>query len=128
MNSQGLFEHAPHQQEYQPGSTIFAEGTDGQAMYVILDGEVDLRVGGELMETAGPGDIIGEMALIDANPRSATATARSRCLLAAVDQARFLYLVQETPYFALHVMRLLAHRLRRMNREWSTLHHVAPPR
>jgi CRP-like cAMP-binding protein len=87
-------------------------------MYVVLDGEVELRVQGEVLEVAGPGDIVGEMALIDAKPRSATVRAISDCRLAPVDERRFLFMVHETPFFALHVMRVLADRLHRMNAEW----------
>jgi CRP/FNR family transcriptional regulator, cyclic AMP receptor protein len=71
-----------------------------------------------VLDVAGPGDIVGEMALIDAKSRSATAQAKSDCRLAPVDERRFLFLVHEHPLFALHVMRVLADRLRRMNAQW----------
>ena len=58
---------------------------------------------------------MGEMALIDHGPRSATVTASTDCTLAEIDEKRFLFLVQQTPMFALSVMRLLSQRLRRMN-------------
>jgi CRP-like cAMP-binding protein len=84
-------------------------------MYVILEGEVELRIGGRVVETLGPGEPFGEMALIDHAPRIATATAKSDCRLVAVPEKRFLFLVQQTPYFALHVMRVMAERLRKMD-------------
>src|SRR5262245_39242634 len=118
MDLRSLFAQCDNAQEFQANSTIFAEGAAGGVMYVVLDGEVELRVRGEVLEVAGPGDIIGEMALIDAKPRSATARAMSDCRLAPVDERRFLYMVHETPLFALHVMRVLADRLRRMNAQW----------
>ena len=61
----------------------------------------------------GPGDLLGEMALIDSKPRSASALTRSTCRIAPVGEERFLQMVQETPHFSLHVMRILADRLRR---------------
>jgi CRP-like cAMP-binding protein len=82
-------------------------------MYVVLDGDVEVRIRHELIEVLGPGEILGEMALIDTKARSATAVARSKCRLALVDEHSFLFLVEETPFFALHVMRVLVHRLRR---------------
>jgi len=85
----------------------------------VLDGEVEVRVGRAVVEVAGPGDIVGEMALIDAQTRSATTVAKSDCRLALVNEQRFLYMVQETPFFVLHVMRVLADRLRRMDAEWK---------
>jgi CRP/FNR family cyclic AMP-dependent transcriptional regulator len=113
MNLRGLFADTKHVQEFQAGSTICAEGTPGHVMYVVLDGEVEAWVGSTLVEVIEPGDIVGEMALIDAQTRSATIVAKSDCRLALVDEQRFLFMVQETPFFALHVMRILAERLRR---------------
>ena len=118
MDLRSLFARSDNVQEFQANSTIFAEGTPGDVMYVVLDGKVELRVRDEVLEVAGPGDIVGEMALIDVKPRSATARAISDCHLAPVDELRFLYLVHDTPLFALHVMRVLADRLRRMNAQW----------
>jgi CRP/FNR family transcriptional regulator, cyclic AMP receptor protein len=122
MDLRGLFADSDNVQAFQATTTIFAEGAPGDVMYVVLEGEVELRVRSDVLEVAGPGAIIGEMALIDAKPRSATAQAKSDCRLAPVDERRFLFLVHEHPLFALHVMRVLTDRLRRMDAEWR------PPR
>ena len=61
-------------------------------------------------------DIFGEMALIDSEPRSATALAVTDVELVAVSEKQFLFLVSQTPYFALKVMRTLAQRLRKSNK------------
>jgi CRP-like cAMP-binding protein len=53
------------------------------------------------------------MSLIDDSPRSADAVAKTACVLAPVDERRFLFLVHETPMFALHVMSVMAERLRK---------------
>ncbi|HEU5100134.1 MAG TPA: Crp/Fnr family transcriptional regulator [Roseiflexaceae bacterium] len=68
---------------------------------------------------AGPGGIVGEMALIDDRPRSATAVAATDCRLVPIDERRFTFLVQQTPMFALAVMRVMAERLRRRLGEGS---------
>src|SRR6185436_3983658 len=102
MNLRSIFEHTDHVQEFPAGATIFVEGAPGDVMYVILDGEVEVRVRNDLLEVLGPGEIVGEMALIDASPRRASIVARSACRLAPVDERRFLYMVPETPFFALH--------------------------
>jgi CRP-like cAMP-binding protein len=115
MDLRGLFKTSEKIQEFQTGTTIFSEGSSGDLMYVVLDGEVEVRVGSELIDVIRSGDIVEEMALIDSQSRSATAVARSDCRLAPVDEKRFLFMVHETPFFALHVMRVLAGRLRRMN-------------
>jgi CRP/FNR family cyclic AMP-dependent transcriptional regulator len=115
MNLRTLFENSRHIQELPAGSTLFAEGDPGDMVYVILDGEVEVLIRNERIDLLGPGEIFGEMALIDAKTRSATAIAKTACRLATIDEQRFLYMVQETPYFALHVMRILVQRLRRMD-------------
>jgi CRP-like cAMP-binding protein len=84
-------------------------------MYLIRTGEVVIERGGKVIETLGPGGIFGEMALIDGSPRSATARVTTDCVVAPINEKTFLFLVHETPFFAIAVMRTLAERLRRMN-------------
>jgi CRP/FNR family cyclic AMP-dependent transcriptional regulator len=98
---------------YQAGNAIFQEGEPGDAMYAVVEGEVEIRKRGRLLETVPEGAVFGEMALIDRSARSADAIARTDCSLAVVTQRRFTYLVQETPFFAVDIMRVLAERLRR---------------
>jgi CRP/FNR family cyclic AMP-dependent transcriptional regulator len=128
MNLHSLFANTKNMQEFQAGATIFAEGTPGDVMYVVLEGEVEVRVGSAVVAVVGPGEIVGEMALIDAHARSATTVARSACRLALVNEQRFLYMVQETPFFALHVMRVLADRLRRREAVWHATNGREPTR
>jgi CRP-like cAMP-binding protein len=120
MDLRNLFKSSDNALEFQAGATIFAEGYAADVMYVVLEGEVEVRVGNKLVEAVGPGDIIGEMALIDMKPRSATAVTKTQCRVAPVDEKRFQFMVQQTPYFSLHVMRVMADRLRRMNANLST--------
>ena len=84
-------------------------------MYVVRDGSVTLSIGDQVVETVGPGGLFGEMAVIDREPRSATAIAESDVTLVSIDKRRFWFLVQETPYFAEIVMRVMAQRLRRQS-------------
>jgi CRP/FNR family cyclic AMP-dependent transcriptional regulator len=100
---------------FAKGETVFAVGDKGDAMYVVRTGEVTIERGGQVMETLGPGGIFGEMALIDGSPRSATARAKTDCVVAPINEKSFLFLVHETPFFAIAVMRTLAQRLRHMN-------------
>ena len=97
------------------GETLFREGDTGEVMIAIADGTIELRRGGTVLETIGPGGIIGEMALIDSLPRSATAIAATDARVVRVDKDHFTYLVQEHPTFALQVMAIMAERLRRAN-------------
>jgi CRP/FNR family cyclic AMP-dependent transcriptional regulator len=100
---------------FQPGDAIFEEGSRGDTMFVIRSGEVIIERGGKVMEIVPPGGIFGEMALIDGAPRSATARAKTECEVAPITEKSFLFLVHETPFFAIAVMRTLADRLRRLN-------------
>lgn len=113
MDLLDLFKGAGDARDVEDGTVIFDEESPGDVMYVILGGEVDIFANGVLVETLGPGDLLGEMALIDSKPRSASALTRSACRIAPVDEERFLQMVHETPQFSLHVMRILADRLRR---------------
>lgn len=113
MNPLNLFRNEPATKTVADGEAVFREGDAADAMYVVLEGEVDVVHGGRVIETVGPGGIVGEMALIEQVPRSAGAVARGPVRLAAVSHQRFTYLVQQTPGFALHVMRVLVDRLRR---------------
>lgn len=100
---------------YQPGEKVFIEGSPGTSMYIVLDGNIEIRVGGKSMEVAGRGSIIGEMALIDSCTRSATVVAQDYCVLAQVNRSQFLSLMQKTPRFGLCVMKTLVTRLRNMD-------------
>jgi CRP-like cAMP-binding protein len=84
-------------------------------MYVVRSGHVDLKIGDTLLESVGPGGILGELALVDAAPRSASAVAGPDCTLARVDQEAFDDLVRRVPGLALEVMRVMARRLRKAN-------------
>ena len=100
-------------EEFPAGATVFSEGDPGDRLYIVRSGSVELSAHGDVLETLGEGGIFGEMAVIDREPRSASAVARSDSELVAIDKRRFWFLVQETPYFAEIVMRVMADRLRR---------------
>jgi CRP-like cAMP-binding protein len=87
--------------EFKAGEVIFREGDAASEFFVIQSGKVDIR--------------FGEMALIDAAPRSTTAVAATDVTLVPVGEKQFLFLVSRTPHFALNVMRVLARRLRAQN-------------
>ena len=94
------------------GQTIFQEGEVGDAMYVVLDGTVDIVHKGKVIDQVETGSIFGEMALVDDEPRSASAIAKTDVQIARVNQQRFEFLVQYSPLFAVEVMRIMARRLR----------------
>jgi len=97
------------------GHFIFQAGEAGTCAYVLLEGEAEVLVNGTVVEQAKPGSLLGEMALIEHRGRSASARAVTDCKLVAIDERRFLFLVQQHPFFALQVMAVMAERLRHMN-------------
>ena len=114
-NFLGLFSREPHVLALKSGETLFQKGDPARSMYVVLTGELRIGDGNAIYDRLTEGGVVGEMALIDHGPRSATVTASTDCTLAEIDEKRFLFLVQQTPMFALSIMRLLSQRLRRMN-------------
>ncbi len=99
--------------EIESGKTLFREGDPGDVMYVLVDGEAEIFIGGVLFEKCTPGAILGEIAVIDKAPRYATVIASGKCKFAQVDDKRFHFLLDETPGFAIAIMRVMAERLKR---------------
>jgi CRP-like cAMP-binding protein len=110
-----LFKHSTDVVDVEPGNALFREGESGDTMFVVIDGAVDVVHDGRVIETIGPGGLIGELALIDTTPRSATAVASVPSRLVCVGKQEYTFLVQEHPTFALQVMTVMAERLRRAN-------------
>lgn len=115
MTAINIFRNAPDLRTAPAGEVLFREGEAGDVMYAVVDGTIHLMVGDRVVDVVLPGEIVGEMALIDQSQRSATAVAATEVRVAPVDRTRFVYLVQEHPTFALQVMELMAARLRRAN-------------
>lgn len=112
-----LFQHETDLLCVPAGHTLFTEGDQGDVMYVLISGAADISVHGKIVEHAQAGALLGEMSLIeDTAPRSASVTTTAECKLAAIDAKRFHFLIQNTPNFAVHVMRVIATRLRNVNR------------
>src|SRR5262245_22491990 len=107
-----LFQYVKDYQTFPAGHTIFTQDDSGDDAYVIIEGQVDVMYGSRFLETLGPGGLIGEMALIDQKNRSATVVAKTDCKVVPINRDRFMFMVQETPHFALEVMRIMADRLR----------------
>ena len=107
-----LFSNNPDIVAVEPGQPLFVEGEDGNRMYVLTIGAAEVIVKNRVVETLQAGNIVGEMGVVSPGPRSATVVAKTRCEFVAIDEKRFQYLVQQTPFFAMQVMRTLAERLR----------------
>ena len=97
------------------GDTIVTKGEPAKEMFLLRKGGVAIQIDGKTVEEIAPGSIFGEMALIDHAPRSASAVATEDSEVIPIDERLFIILVQDAPYFALDVMRVLTDRIRRMN-------------
>ncbi|MCU0777685.1 MAG: cyclic nucleotide-binding domain-containing protein [Akkermansiaceae bacterium] len=115
MNAADLFKHETETTDLAASQVLFAEGESADCMFVLLEGAVDIRIGGETVEQSTRGALLGEMALIDRAPRGATVVATEPSRLARVDERRFNFIIQQNPFFARHVMKVLVDRLRHMN-------------
>ena len=101
--------------DFKAGDVIFRQGDPAHELFIVQSGEVEIRLGNRVLETLPQYSIFGEMALIDSAPRSDTAIAASDAKLVSVSEKQFLFLISNTPYFALNVMRVMARRLRAAN-------------
>jgi CRP/FNR family transcriptional regulator, cyclic AMP receptor protein len=95
-------------------------------MYGIVSGSVELRKGTVVVAILGPDDVFGERALIDHLPRNVTAVAAKETALAEIDRRTFLFLVHESPTFALGIMGALASRLRDYDERFGAMQPDAP--
>ena len=115
MPTTNLFLNESNPRQFSAGEKIFNEGDSGDYMYGVIEGDVEIIRDGKVIDTIGPGGIFGEMALIDHTGRSAAAVAKTDCKAAQINEKRFYFLVQQTPNFALHLLRILTDRVRHQN-------------
>jgi CRP-like cAMP-binding protein len=121
MNAADLFKHETETTDLAAGDVLFSEGEKGDCMFVLLEGAVEVKVGGKTVEQSARGALLGEMALIDGTPRVATIVATEPSRLARVDERRFHFIIQQNPFFARHVMKVLVDRLRHMNKAYGSV-------
>lgn len=103
-----------HHDTYPPGHQIFKAGDPGDALYILLEGEVKISLQEHILDQLQNGAIFGEMALVDSQPRSADATTTTECKLVKIDEKLFTELTGQNPKFAIEVMRIMSTRLRRL--------------
>ena len=99
-----------------PGGTVFTKGEQGDCMYIVQSGVIDMVIGDTVIETIGANEALGFMSMIDDLPRSSTARARETCELSLIDARTFRFMVDEVPNFSTYIMRVLARRIRGMSK------------
>ena len=100
------------------GDELVTEGDEGDAAYILLEGSVTLKRNNRTLTTLGPGEIIGELALLDKAPRTATAVCDTDCTVLRLDRVRFLGLLEDVPALAHKVLQTLAARLRDLDSKY----------
>jgi CRP-like cAMP-binding protein len=105
---------------YEPGQVIFKEGDAGDHMFIIIQGAVEIRKRTSMdtartLSTFKPGDVFGEMALIENKPRSATAVATKASRMLVMNEPLFLAMIERNPDFARKMILVLSERLRKAN-------------
>ena len=112
-----LAELAPlmQEEEIEEGKVIFKESEAGDCMYIILSGEIQIHKGKTTLAILKEKEVFGELSLLDAETRSATATAQTDCVLFKIDQEPFYELIDTRPEVARGFIKMLCNRLRQLN-------------
>ena len=100
---------------FQEGEQIFAKGDLGTSLFIVAEGEVGIFSGAQQLATFRQGDFFGELALLDAEPRSASAVAHGAVVAFRLDQEDFYDVMEERGEVLRNIMRVLCQRLRRQN-------------
>jgi CRP-like cAMP-binding protein len=106
--------------ELAAGQRLFAKGEPGTAMFMVVQGAIRIHDGEHTFTTLGQHEVLGEMALLDGEVRSASATAAEDSLLLRLDQVPFLQLLEEEVGMARGIIRVLVQRLRARSAELAT--------
>ena len=97
--------------------TIFTEGQEGRALYIVVSGRVSVHLRGQELAKLDQGTCFGEMSLFDAEPRSASVTTLELCDCLMLTQQQLYEAIDETPGIAVNIIRLLSRRIRELNNE-----------
>jgi CRP-like cAMP-binding protein len=100
------------ERDFREGATIVEEGSMGTSFFIIVEGEVDVSVGGERRATLGPGDHFGEMAVVDDGVRSASVVAATDVRTCFITPWEFRPFVEENPKVVWSLLQSLSRRLR----------------
>ena len=111
------------ERKYSAGQEIFKEGDPGDGVYVVKDGGVEISVGlapnvRRIFAQIGPGEMFGEMAVIELKPRSATARAAQESQVYFIPREELLVMVERSPVLSLELLREISQRLREFNQRY----------
>src|SRR3974390_346104 len=114
---------AAQERTFEPGQEICKEGDPGDGVYVVKDGLVEISAGAgqnarQVFSQVVPGEMFGEMAVIEDKPRSATAVAKQKTTVYFVPRTDLLNLVEKSPGLSLALLREVSRRLREFDRQY----------
>lgn len=98
------------------GDVVFAEGDPGEALYIVVEGRVQVLKGDRKLAELGERECFGEMSVLDSEPRSATVSAVTEAMLLKIGREEFKDILGERPEIAAGIMKVLSRRLREANR------------
>lgn len=101
--------------------TIVKQGDEGRSLYILASGQVRVHIGSRELATLKKEDCFGEMAVLDAEPRSASVTTLEPCDCLMLTQQQLYEAIDETPGIAVNIIRLLSRRIRELNQQANTL-------
>ncbi|MGF1496449.1 MAG: cyclic nucleotide-binding domain-containing protein [Elainellaceae cyanobacterium] len=105
--------------EYPRHHTIFRKGQEGRSLYVLFSGQVKVHIGDQVLATIPAGSCFGEMAVFDAEPRSASITTLEACGCLVLTQQQLYEAIDETPEIAVNIIRIMSRRIRTLNADLS---------
>lgn len=112
MTIRGVFKGTRQTRSLAAGEVLFEVGDEGHEMFGVISGLIELRRGTHVVQRVGADGTFGELAIVDAEPRALSAVAIEPSEVAVIGRHDFLFLVHETPTFALDVMRSMSHLIR----------------
>lgn len=101
--------------------TIFTQGEEGRSLYILVSGRVRVHIGNRELARLDQGACFGEMAVLDAEPRSASVTTLEQCECLMLTQQQLYEAIEETPGIAVNIIRLLSRRIRELNQKINVL-------
>ena len=101
------------EQAFGPGQVIVKQGQVGNGLYIVVSGEVRIVAGDDELARLGPGEAIGELSVIDQQPRVASAVAAGDTTCLALASWDLIAMLEQEPSLAMNLLRELAGRLRR---------------
>ncbi|WP_416672343.1 Crp/Fnr family transcriptional regulator [Egbenema bharatensis] len=101
--------------------TIFTQGEEGQSLYILVSGRVRVHIGNQELAQLEQGTCFGEMAVFDAEPRSASVTTLEACECLMLTQQQLYEAIEETPGIAVNIIRLMSRRIRELNQKSNLL-------